>query len=312
MYQAEFVAERLRTTHPQLEIELVPMTTAGDRDARALGDIRSRGLFAAELERALLAGAIDCAVHSSKDLTFDDAHAELRLVAWMPREDPRDALCMPGKALVSLPQNARIATGAARRMSALRTLRDDLTPVPIRGNIATRLERSRERGDHACMLALAGLTRLNLLDQVGYVFEVSEVVPEAGQGAIVVQARANGHQLVRRDVDWSLLDHQPTAHACRIERGVSARLGGGCDRPIGVHVTPAGEAYVFVAEAPAQPGVIVTTYLPVEMDDASSLGAAEPSTAAQCAALEQHCIDHILDAVREQLPTDLLHESLDA
>src|SRR5690606_34163697 len=115
----------------------------------------------------------------------------LLLAAWLPREDPRDALVLPpaGTSIADLPHGASIATGSARRMAALRTLRPDLVPTSIRGNVTTRIQRAIDRGDAACVLAMAGLTRLGLVSERSDIspIPVDQLVPEAGQGAVIVQ-----------------------------------------------------------------------------------------------------------------------------
>lgn len=234
LYQARLVRDAIAQVDAQLEVELVEMTSDGDRDPRELRDIGERGIFAAHLERALVAGEIDAAVHSSKDLPLDP-HPELALVAWPQREDPRDALVgSNGRGLDELPAGATVATGSARRTAGLRARRADLQVEPIRGNVRTRIERSAQRGDAACMLAMAGLRRLGLADGDVLALEVDEFVPEAGQGAIVVQARSM--TCARSGLDWSRIDHVATRRTVELERELARMLGGGCSTPVGVHV----------------------------------------------------------------------------
>jgi hydroxymethylbilane synthase len=154
--QAERAVERLR--RPGLELALVPMTTAGDRDrTKPFGQIGARGVFVKELEEALLEGRIDVAVHSAKDMTSTDAEG-LAVGAYSPREDPRDALC----GAAGLRPGMRIGTASVRRRAQLLALEPTLSIEPLRGNIDTRLRKRRERGLDAIALAACGLERLGL------------------------------------------------------------------------------------------------------------------------------------------------------
>ncbi|MBC7645357.1 MAG: hydroxymethylbilane synthase [Thermoleophilia bacterium] len=264
MAQTLSVVGQLSAIGIDYEVELVPVVSAGDTDARPLSVIGERGIFASALEQALLAGTIDAAVHSCKDLALDDTPG-LTLACVPFREDPRDVLCGAAMSVDELPQGARIATGSARRSASLRTLRPDLTPVEIRGNVATRLTRTVERGDDACMLAAAGLNRLDLRASAGgFALDFDQVVPEAGQGIVVVQTRA-GDDAVR----WDAIDDHAIRWAMDVERSVAKALGGGCEHPVGVHVDltdrdaqDTADVYAFIAPSPADRGVIVTARIP--------------------------------------------------
>src|SRR5215471_13092361 len=188
--QAEQAAERLRG--PGVEIALVPITTVGDRDrARAFGEIGARGVFVKELEEALIAGRIDIAVHSAKDMTSTDVDG-LVVGAYLEREDPRDALC----GAAELRPGMRIGTASVRRRAQLLSLEPELVVEPLRGNIDTRLRKRGERGLDAVVLAACGLDRLGLGSDIGRRFTVEELLPEAGQGALAVQVRAGEEELV--------------------------------------------------------------------------------------------------------------------
>lgn len=265
--QAHAARDAICAACPDIDIELVEVTTRGDVDQRDLASIGERGLFVAELERALLDGDVDVAVHSAKDLRLDPP-GELELAAFLPRDDARDVLCAaaagPITGLDSLRPAARVATGSARRSALLRTVRPDVEAVPIRGNVSTRLERARERGDDALILAAAGLRRLGLdIAGLGAMLPVDAFVPDAGQGAVVVQARSDLRE--RLGVDLSGVDHAGTRWSVEVERAVAVRLGGGCARPVGVHVAGAdgshGEvgavsAWAFISEAAGLPGAV--------------------------------------------------------
>lgn len=242
MWQANFVRLMFASTYPTLRVDLVPISTQGDTDLRPFSEFAERGIFAKEIEQALLDGRIDCAVHSAKDLRLDDAPG-LKVAAVLTREDAHDVL-VGSRALADLGTGDRVATGSARRRAQLLAVRPDLEVVGIRGNVQTRLKTFRERGDSACILAAAGLRRLGLSGEIGCTLPVEEFVPEAGQGAIVVQTRVDDDSLV----DWHRLSDTNSEWALSIERSLAAHFGGGCDAPLGVHVdTTRLSAHVFAA-----------------------------------------------------------------
>ena len=188
--QAERAASLLRA--PGVEIALVPITTAGDRDrTRPFGEIGSRGVFVKELEEALLEERIDLAVHSAKDMTSTDT-AGLVVGAYTEREDPRDALCGAD----AIRAGMRIGTASARRRAQLLALEPTLSVEPLRGNIDTRLRKRGERGLDAIVLAACGLDRLGLGGEIGLRLAPEMMLPEAGQGALALQVRAGEEQLV--------------------------------------------------------------------------------------------------------------------
>jgi hydroxymethylbilane synthase len=221
--QASLAAERLRG--PGREIALVPITTAGDRDRRSpFGQIGERGVFVKELEEALLAGRIDVAVHSAKDMTSTDT-AGLAVGAYLEREDPRDALC----GATGLRPGMRIGTASVRRRAQLLALEPGLSIEPLRGNIDTRLRKRGERGLDAVVLAACGLDRLGLGGEIGHRFEPGEVLPEAGQGALAIQVRAGEEELV------AAADHAETRRRVEAERACVAGVGGGCLAPVAAY-----------------------------------------------------------------------------
>ena len=223
LVQAERAAERLR--RPGVEIALVPITTSGDRDrTKPFGEIGARGVFVKEIEEALLAGRIDVAVHSAKDMTSSDTHG-LAVGAYLAREDPRDALCGADR----LEPGMRIGTASVRRRAQLLALEPELTIEPLRGNVDTRLRKRRERGLDAVVLAACGLDRLGLASEIGRRFDVDEVVPEAGQGALALQVRAGGEELV------AAADDAETRRRVEAERACVFAVGGGCLAPVAAH-----------------------------------------------------------------------------
>jgi hydroxymethylbilane synthase len=221
--QAEQAAERLR--RPGVEIALVPITTAGDRDrTKPFGEIGERGVFVKELEEALLERRIDVAVHSAKDMTSTDATG-LAVGAYLSREDPRDALCGAER----IEAGMRIGTASVRRRAQLLALEPGLSIEPLRGNIDTRLRKRGERGLDAVVLAACGLDRLGLAHEIGHRFDPEELLPEAGQGALALQVRAGEEGMVAE------ADDADTRFRVEAERACVAAVGGGCLAPIAAH-----------------------------------------------------------------------------
>jgi hydroxymethylbilane synthase len=224
--QAELAGEAVRAAAGSpVEIALVPITTAGDRDrTKPFGEIGTRGVFVKELEEALLAGRIDVAVHSAKDMTSTDA-AGLAVGAYLPREDPRDALC----GARTLRPGMRIGTASVRRRAQLLALEPDLSIEPMRGNIDTRLRKRSERGLDAIVLAACGLDRLGLSAEIDHRFDPGELLPEAGQGALALQVRTGEEGRVRA------VDDPETRRRVEAERVCVAAVGGGCLAPVAAH-----------------------------------------------------------------------------
>ena len=208
--QAELAAEKLRRRG--VEIALVPITTAGDRDrTKPFGEIGSRGVFVKELEEALLAGRIDVAVHSAKDMTSTDTHG-LVVGAYLERDDPRDALC----GAAELRPGMRIGTASVRRRAQLLALEPTLSIEPLRGNIDTRLRKRGERGLDAVVLAACGLDRLGLQAEIGARLDPVQV--REGEERLAAEA-----------------DHEETRRRVEAERAVVAAVGGGCLAPVAAH-----------------------------------------------------------------------------
>ena len=221
--QAELASTRLRA--PGVEIALVPITTAGDRDrSKPFGEIGSRGVFVKELEEALLEHRIDVAVHSAKDMTSTDP-AGLAVGAYVVRDDPRDALC----GATEVRPGMRIGTASARRKAQLLAFEPSLSIEPLRGNVDTRLRKRTERGLDAIVLAACGLDRLGLGGEIGLRFDPEQLLPEAAQGALALQVRAGEEELV------AAADDEETRRRVEAERAVVAAVGGGCLAPVAAH-----------------------------------------------------------------------------
>lgn len=227
MAQTGQMADRL-TRESGEPVEIVRITTAGDRSTASLASLGGTGVFAAALREALLAGECDIVVHSLKDLPTSPLPG-LVVAATPKRADARDALCArDGFTLETLPVGARIGTGSPRRRAQLLSMRPDLETVDIRGNVDTRLGRVSAGDLDAVVLAAAGLGRLGRLDAATQLLELSEWPTAPGQGSLALEVRAGEEHLV------SALDHPATRLIVETERGVLARLEAGCAAPVGV------------------------------------------------------------------------------
>jgi hydroxymethylbilane synthase len=232
--QAAIVRDRLVAAHPELAaagaVEIVTIRTTGDRvQDRLLAEIGGKGLFAKEIEEALLAGHVDLAVHSLKDLEtwLPDG---LVIACVPPRDDPRDAfISASGASLASLPHGAKIGTASLRRQAQLRRHRPDLLVVPIRGNVNTRLRKMEAGEVDALVLALCGLVRLDLSGRATEILPREVMLPAVGQGALAIECRT-ADQMVRQLVEPL---HDPISAACvAAERAMLAALDGSCRTPI--------------------------------------------------------------------------------
>jgi hydroxymethylbilane synthase len=243
--QAHQVRAELAAAHGLDEeaLEIVTITTSGDRIAnRPLAEVGGKGLFTKELEEALLAGAIDLAVHSMKDMPALLADA-FTIAAFLPREDPRDAFLSPvAYTPRELPHGAIIGSSSVRRVAQLKRLRPDISAVNFRGNVDTRL-RKLEAGDvQATFLACAGLNRLGLAAKITSPVPVEDMLPAVAQGAIGIEIR-NGDDKTRTLLQP--INHEPTAIAIACERAFLASLEGSCRTPIAGHAILDGSSLRF-------------------------------------------------------------------
>ncbi len=229
--QTQIVVDQLQTHFPNETIEVVPVTTGGDKVVdRPIADLGFRGVFVKELEEALLAHEVDLVVHSLKDLPTEMIPG-LTVAAVMERQDPRDILAtINGATFAELKQNAVVATSSRRRAAQLAHLRADIKFIDIRGNIETRLRKLEEGYCDATLLAYAGLLRLKLTDRVSQVFDIDELTPAAGQGALAVECRSDDQKVVEQ---LSRLDQSSVRVEILCERAFLNELGGGCSVPIG-------------------------------------------------------------------------------
>ena len=228
---------------PLEQIEIKIIRTTGDIiQDRPLAEAGGKGLFTKEIEEALLAGAIDAAVHSSKDMPTV-LPAGLVLSAFLPREDARDAfVSRKAKTLRELPQRAVVGTSSPRRQALIKRLRPDLAVVPLRGNVETRLRKVAAGDVEASVLAVAGLKRLGLLAAATAVFDIEEFLPAVGQGAIGIETRAD--DTTTREL-VAAIDDPDTATALTAERAFLAVLDGTCRTPIAGHAQVANAVIRF-------------------------------------------------------------------
>lgn len=231
MFQTNLTVARLKQSFPQLQFEICPVTTHGDKVRnKPLFELGGRGVFVKELEEALLADEVDLVVHSLKDLPTDMPDG-LLLAAVFDRTDVRDVLVSKNKiTLKDLPAGSRVATSSRRRAAQIAALRNDLTFVDIRGNIDTRLRKHAEGQCDAMILAAAGLVRLNLTEHVSEFIDTEISLPAVGQAALAVECRSSDAFVcdMLKQIDDKNVRAEITA-----ERAFLYRLGGGCSVPIG-------------------------------------------------------------------------------
>jgi hydroxymethylbilane synthase len=245
LFQARTVAALLEA-HGQIRCEVVVIKTSGDRLAEAsLAQIGGKRLFVKEIEDALLAGDVDIAVHSSKDMPVVLPEG-LAIGAVLPREDPRDALVLPASAAAPngfddvvrmLGRAPRIGTSSVRRVAQLTRVFPGAQFLPVRGNLGTRLRKVDSGEFDALVLAAAGLRRLEKADRISMALPIDACVPAPGQGIIAVEIRATDTDTRAR---VARIDDPASAVALRAERAVVTRLGGGCQMPIGAHAEISG------------------------------------------------------------------------
>lgn len=254
LWQASFIKVELRRAHPGLAIELVGISTAGDRWLNApLSEVGGKGLFINELEAALARGDADLAVHSMKDVpALMNEEFAMPVIGY--RQDVRDAWISPKGGLQAMPSGAAVGTSSLRRQAQILALRPDLRVLPLRGNVDTRLAKLEAGDVDAVMLAMAGLVRLGWADQVTEALPPSLFLPAPGQGALGVECRADDGQAL--DLLAPLRD--PATAACvQAERGVSAALEADCSQPLAAYAQPAGAAVLLQALLASPDGATV-------------------------------------------------------
>jgi hydroxymethylbilane synthase len=241
LVQSELVAKRLRGAGH--DVELVPIVTEGD--LRAIDMSPGEGVFVAAIARALLAGEIDVAVHSAKDVPLEEDPG-LAIAAYPERADPRDALITRrgGGSLESLPRGATVGTDSPRRTGFLLAARPDLKVIPLHGNVETRLRRMDEGTADALVLAAAGIDRLGRQARIDERFEPDVLAPAPGQGALAVQVRRADDRLIELVL---AIDDEDVRLAVEAEREVLRATGGTCRAPVGALASVNGDAFALLA-----------------------------------------------------------------
>lgn len=242
LWQANHVRSRLLEANPLITVTIEAIKTTGDKILDSpLPAIGGKALFVKEIEEALLAGRVDLAVHSLKDMPTRLPEG-LRIGAILPREDSRDAwIGAGGTRLDDVPSGTRIGTSSLRRQAQLLHYRPDLEIVPLRGNLDTRINRFEEKGLGGVVVAAAGLRRMGWAGRVTHVIEMEVSLPAIGQGAIAVECRSGDERI---ESFLKILDDPETADCVRAERAMLDRLGGGCQVPIAGHASLSGGASI--------------------------------------------------------------------
>jgi len=273
LWQAEYVREQLLSLAPQLDIELIKLTTQGDKMLdTSLAKVGGKGLFIKELEQRLLDRTADIAVHSLKDVTVHLPDG-LALVTYCEREDPRDAFVSNNyESLEALPENARVGTSSLRRQCQLRARFPHLDIIGLRGNVNTRLAKLDANEFDAIILASAGLKRLGMQNRIRQPISTDVLLPAVGQGVVCIETRTEDEdliQLLRR------LNHEPTEVCVRAERAVNRALEGGCQVPIGAFAEILEDHRLRVRGLVGDPDgeQVLQTSIEGAMGDAEALGA---------------------------------------
>ncbi len=245
LWQANWIKSQLEELHPNLKVELVLITTTGDKIQDApLAKIGGKGLFVKEIEEALIRKEIDLAVHSMKDVPIKLPQG-LEIGVITEREDPHDALISKNNIkLADLPKGARVGTGSLRRSTQLKAYRPDLKIVPLRGNVDTRLKKLDTENLDAVILAKAGLIRLGKADIISETIGIDVLLPAMGQGAVGIETRTYDVEVMEALIH---LDHEETHLQLDTERAFLKVLGGGCQVPIGAHAVLNEEEITFKA-----------------------------------------------------------------
>jgi hydroxymethylbilane synthase len=266
-WQAEHVRNLLLKHHPQLEVEIVFISTTGDRvQDKPLADIGGKGLFIKELEHALIENRADIAVHSMKDVP-PDLPPSLTLAAMLTRADVRDALLSENyPSLKALPQGASIGTGSVRRAAQLLALRPDLKILPLRGNVDTRLRKLASGDYDAIILAAAGLTRLGLANKITEYLSTDVMLPSVGQGAIGIECQANNSELIEL---LQPLNCANTFLCVSAERDLVSHLKGNCHSPIGSYAQLSNDKLALQGLVASADGKQVLTYHNTAASDAA-------------------------------------------
>ncbi len=273
--QATEVKNRLLGAYPELtqsQIEIIKITTTGDKiQDRHLAEIGGKGLFTKELEEQLHSGEIDIAVHSMKDMPAELPEGMV-IDCILEREDPREAFLSPVAATIdALPKDATIGTSSVRRQAQLLSLRPDLTIMPFRGNVLTRLRKLEEGVVDATLLAVAGLKRLDLTQRITCCVPPDTMLPAVAQGAIGVECLESNTHILRVLAN---IDHEPSHVCVRAERAFLTAMGGSCTTPIGclAELSDTGTLSLRAMIAATDGSVCYTATREGTAEDAATLG----------------------------------------
>lgn len=271
LWQAEFVKAELQKFHPDLEVELIPITSKGDKILDVpLAKVGGKGLFVKELETALQNNEADIAVHSMKDVPMEFPEG-LFLPIICEREDPRDAWVSNAyPSLASLPQKSTVGTSSLRRQSQLLAMRPDVKVTFLRGNVNTRLAKLDAGEYDAIILASAGLIRLEMEERIASFISPEQSLPAAGQGAVGIECRTDDARVIEL---LSPLHHTPTAECVLAERAMNRRLEGGCQVPIGCFaIHQEGQLWVRGLVADPDGATILFDQIKGEVSEGEAMG----------------------------------------
>ncbi|NKI35797.1 hydroxymethylbilane synthase [Wenzhouxiangella sp. XN79A] len=270
LWQSEHVRDRLVEAHPDLAVELMPMSTRGDEVLdRSLAEIGGKGLFLKELEHAIVEGRADFAVHSLKDVPARMPDG-LVLAAWLPRADAGDLwITRDATPIERMPPGSRVGSSSLRRIRQLEALRSDLEIVPLRGNVETRMNAVFEGRIDATVLAAAGLRRLGVEPATAIELSTDRWLPAPGQGVIAIECRADDVELRAR---LAAVSCEATRTAVAAERAVVDRLGADCRMPLAAHAELDGERLRLRARLGGERGVGVEVELEGPAGRADALG----------------------------------------
>ena len=282
--QTEEIVSLLRARFVDVEFEVVQLSTRGDRNASAVLTSLGRGAFVKDIEKAILDGEIDFAVHSAKDVGPDIPYG-LRILPVGERQDARDVLVSKsGLSLMGLPPGTRLGTGSPRRKAQIKALRPDVAVVPIRGNVGTRLEKARRPDCDGVVVAAAGLARLGRLSEATEFLDVEQVTPDVGQGTLVAEIRREDVEI---DAMLSSIVVETTACALRAERAFLDTIGGGCTAPVAAYGEIDGQQIRLFAMASEPDGTrIFRAEIEGDVDEAEDIGRRAAKTLLESGASE--------------------------
>jgi len=277
LWQSEWVKEQIEKKFPEVEVELVKITTKGDKILDVpLAKIGDKGLFTKEIEDAMLRGEVDIAVHSLKDVPSKLPEG-LKLIAFSDREDPRDALLSCGKyTLDTLPEGAVVGTSSLRRKAQLRILRPDLEIRDLRGNVDTRIRKLKEGQYDAIILAAAGVKRLGWENEIDEILSPDKMIPSVSQGILGIEGREKDEEIEK--IVREAINSRESEIAATVERAFLRTVEGGCQVPLGCYAEVKGDTIhvrAFIADLNGKFFYKEEGVLPIENPEEVGVGIAE-------------------------------------